>query len=120
MEVELTVIQADAGVKLHTEFVYADVDGDDETAIDITGYSAVISFRRTDADEDVLTLTSNPAAGITITGASGLIAMNLTAEQTEALSEDGGEHAWKLDLTATGETDPEVRFAGQITTRPWP
>lgn len=95
MQTETTILEADAGVKFHMEFIYADVDPDTEveTVIDITGYQAVMTFRRDDTDDDPLILTSDPAAGLTITGAQGKIEVDLTAAQTQQLDDDGGHHA---------------------------
>lgn len=64
-------------------FVCCDDDG---VALDITGYTAELTVKDKQAGTTIATLTVG--SGITITGATGTIAVSRTAEQVQA---------WKID-----------------------
>jgi hypothetical protein len=121
MQVETQILTGDAGASFEADFIWADVDDETgvETPIDLTGYSATMAIRKSDADENILTLTSSPAAGLTITAGDGQVTVRLTAAQMTTLAEDGGRHAFKIDLTVGG-ADPVRMTAGQIHSQPWP
>lgn len=84
-------------------------------ALDISGCTAELQLRRcvTDATAD-LTLTSSPAAGLTITGTAGLISIAMTPEQTSALS---GAYVYALELTWPS-TDVERVIEGTMRVSP--
>lgn len=65
------------------------------TPIDFTGYSANMEIRHAISREVVLTLTSTPAAGITISSV-GVITLSMTAAQTSDLL---GEYLYDLQIT---------------------
>jgi hypothetical protein len=65
------------------------------TPIDFTGYTAKMEIRHAISREIVLTLTSTPAAGITISSV-GVITLSMTAAQTSALL---GEYSYDLQIT---------------------
>ena len=55
-------------------------------AVDLTGYSARMMIKLThDSASPLISLTSTPAAGITITAASGLVAIEMTPTETAAI-----------------------------------
>jgi hypothetical protein len=60
---------------------------DDGTPKDLTGYTAKLQIRKTANDPTALvTLTSTPAAGITITAAEGKIEFEILSAQTALLT----------------------------------
>ncbi len=65
------------------------------TPINFTGYSAKMEIRHAISREIVLTLTSTPAFGITLSSA-GVITLSMTAAQTSALL---GEYVYDLQIT---------------------
>lgn len=66
----------------------------DNTAADITGYTASAQIRRAVADVDAVIV-----ATITCTVQSPLVLLALTHTQTEALT---GRYVWDLQLTSAG------------------
>lgn len=78
-------------------FLNVTYDNPDGTPVNITGYTAEMQIRvNANSPTAVLTLTSG--SGITITGASGLIAIRATAAQTRAIDE--GPYVYDLEITA--------------------
>jgi len=70
---------------------------DNGVPIPLTGCTAVLMARRThSATTADITLTSSPAAGLTITEAAGRIDIHLSAAQTSAMS---GTYVRQLELT---------------------
>ena len=67
------------------------------TPINFTGYAATMEIRNAISNDVSLTLTSTPAAGITLTSL-GVITITLTASQTNALL---GEYNYDLQITNT-------------------
>lgn len=65
------------------------------TPINFTGYAATMEIRNAISNDVSLTLTSTPAAGITLTSL-GVITITLTAAQTNALL---GEYNYDLQIT---------------------
>ena len=64
----------------------------------LTGCTAEMQLRTSASAVDAtLTLTSDPAAGITITAATGKIAINIPAADTATLTEDS--YVYALELT---------------------
>lgn len=69
--------------------------------VDLTGYSARAKLR--DGDETgavVVSLTSTPAAGLTLGGTAGTLTLTITDEQTALITADGGP--WDLELEDAG------------------
>jgi hypothetical protein len=56
------------------------------SAIDLTGYTCKLVVKENENSPALLTMTSTPAAGITITAATGKIDFALTDVQTAALT----------------------------------
>jgi hypothetical protein len=66
----------------------------------LTGYVARLSIRRAVEDAAaVLALTSTPSAGLTLTAATGTVAIALTAAQTAGLS---GTYVYDLEVESSG------------------
>lgn len=65
------------------------------TPINFTGYAAKMEIRHAITREVVLTLTSSPAFGITLSSV-GVITLSMTATQTAGLL---GEYVYDLQLT---------------------
>ena len=88
----------DQGANWFVTFVYKDSTG---TAINLAGYTAALQIRDTYEDSTTdLSLTS-PSGGITITAATGTIAVTATAAQTGAIA--AGSYVYDLEITsATG------------------
>jgi hypothetical protein len=73
----------------------------DAVAVNLTGYTARLQVRtHVGAATTVLSLTSSPAAGITLGGAAGTITLSLTAVQTAALA--AGDCVYDLELVSSG------------------
>lgn len=70
------------------------IDGE---PVDLTGASA--TMRLTNRAGAALTLTSNPAAGITLGGAAGTITLSITAVQTAALTAATLRHVLNVTLS---------------------
>jgi hypothetical protein len=87
----------DQGADWFVTVVYKDSAG---VAINLTGYTAALQIRDTYADSTTdLSLTS-PSGGITITGATGTIAIRATAAQTAAIA--AGNYVYDLEITSVG------------------
>lgn len=85
----------DQGANWFLTVVYKDSTG---TAINLTGYTAALQIRDTYADSTTdLSLTS-PSGGITITAATGTIAITATAAQTGAIA--AGTYVYDLEITS--------------------
>ena len=85
----------DQGADWFLNIVYKDSAG---TAINLTGYTAAMQFRLTvDATTAAISLTQ--ASGITITGATGTLAIRATAAQTGAL-DDSAKYVYDLEITS--------------------
>jgi hypothetical protein len=80
-------------------FLNVNYDNPNGTPVNLTGYSAALQLRSyPDAPTAVLSLTSAVNGGITITGATGLVAMQATATQTRAIDE--GTYYYDLEITS--------------------
>lgn len=78
------------------------------TPVDITGYTAALQLRSLPPSPTaVLTLTTENG-GITITGASGLVAMHATADQTRAIDE--GTYVYDLEIYSYTNPPIETRL----------
>ena len=102
----------DQGANWFVTVVYKDSTG---TAINLTGYTAALQIRDTYADSTTdLSLTS-PSGGITITGATGTIAITATAAQTAAIA--AGSYVYDLEITSSGGIVTRL-IQGQISLSP--
>ena len=102
----------DQGADWYVNFTYQDSAG---VAINLTGYTAAMQLRAP-TDSNIVSLSlSSPSNGITITGATGLVAVRATAAQTGALID--GVYEYDLELTSSiGIVTRLVQ--GQITISP--
>lgn len=99
----------DQGADWYINFTYQDSSS---IAINLTGYTAALQLRSLPADSTTaLSLTSG--SGITITGATGLIAVHATAAQTGAI--DTGRYYYDLEITAPSTLIITRIIQGQIT-----
>ena len=99
----------DQGADWYINFTYEDSTG---TPINLTGYTAALQLRSLPADSaTALSLTSS--SGITITAATGLIAVHATAAQTGAI--DTGRYYYDLEITLTSSSVVTRIIQGQIT-----
>lgn len=79
--------------------------------IDITGYNATLQVSTdSSADTALLTLTSSPAAGLTVNGPAGQVSAHATPAQTLALP-DG--HCW-WGMEVSNGTDKYTLAAGPL------
>ena len=78
-------------------FLDVNYDNPNGTPVNLTGYTAALQLRSLPTDPvSVLSLTTG--AGITITGATGLVSIHATATQTRAIDE--GIYYYDLEITA--------------------
>jgi len=85
----------DQGADWYLNLQYKDSAG---AAINLTNYTAAMQFRLTvDAATAAISLTQ--ASGITITGATGTLAIHATAAQTGAL-DDSAKYDYDLEITS--------------------
>jgi len=85
----------DQGADWFLNIAYKDSAG---AAINLTNYTAAMQFRLTvDATTAAISLTQ--ASGITITGATGNLAIRATAAQTGAL-DDSAKYLYDLEITS--------------------
>ena len=78
-----------------------DVQDNNGAAKDLTGYTAKYEVRERPGSPSLLTLTSTPAAGITITAATGRVALAITSTQSAALNFKKAKCHLKLSSSAT-------------------
>jgi hypothetical protein len=79
-------------------FLNVTYDNPDGTPVNITGYTAALQLRSLPTDS-VAVLSLTTGAGITITGATGLVAIHATATQTRAIDE--GVYYYDLEISST-------------------
>ena len=98
----------DQGSIWNVTLVYQDSDGD---PVNLTGYTAAMQLRQNYNSElpDLTLTTSN--GGLTITGATGTIAVSATATQTSLLTP--GFYVYDLELTSGSNISRLIQ--GQIT-----
>lgn len=88
-------VTIDQGANWFINFLYKDTSGN---AVNLTGYTAALQIRETYASTStLLSLTSSPAAGITITAGTGTIAVTATAAQTGAIAT--GVYVYDCEIT---------------------
>jgi hypothetical protein len=85
----------DQGADWYLNVAYKDSAG---TAINLTGYTAAMQFRITTTSA-VAAISLTQASGITITGATGNLAIHATAAQTGAL-DDSAKYDYDLEITS--------------------
>lgn len=98
-EVQAYTIRIHQGATWAFSLILTDDNG---TAIDLTGYTAKMEIRDMPGGTVFSTLTSSPAAGITITAATGEIDFALTAAQSAALTFGRGQY--DIKITSSGGT----------------
>lgn len=87
-------VEIDQGADWFLNVTYENPAG---TPVNITSYTAALQLRSLpDSETAVLSLTTG--SGITITGASGLIAIHATAAQTRVI--DDGTYYYDLEITS--------------------
>jgi hypothetical protein len=97
----------DQGADWYITFVYQDSNG---SPINITGYTAALQLRSEPSDMNTV-LSLSTGSGITITGATGTIAVHATATQTGAIS--AGVYFYDLEITESVVVTRLIQ--GQIT-----
>jgi hypothetical protein len=100
----------DQGANWYLTVTYQNPNG---TAINITNYTAALQLRSLPSDPTaVLTLTTQNG-GITITGATGTIAIQATATQTGLIDE--GNYVYDLEIYSNSNPSVTTRLIqGQI------
>ena len=89
-------------------------DGGQNTPVDITGFSASLTIRRQPESEPIIELT-NANGGITLGGATGVITINITAEQSAALPAIDGVYDFRLNSPANVSVKFLIRGTACIT-----
>jgi hypothetical protein len=84
----------DQGANWFLNVTYENPNG---TPVNLTGYTAALQLRSLPSDT-VAVLSLTTGSGITITGVSGLVAIQATATQTRAIDE--GVYYYDLEITA--------------------
>jgi hypothetical protein len=99
----------DQGATWYLTVTYENPNG---TPINITGYTAALQLRSLPSDATaVLSLTTG--AGITITGATGTVAIEASATQTRAIDE--GNYYYDLEISSPASPSVVTRLVqGQI------
>lgn len=86
----------------------------DGAVFNLTGYNARLQARERISDTTpVISLTSDPAAGLTIVAVDGEIAVEMTPEETEALTFDVA--AYDLEIYTAGDAIVYRILEGYIT-----
>jgi hypothetical protein len=89
----------------------------DGPPIDITGWTWEMQVRKRTDDPAILTLTSDGNGIDIIDATNGIIEINVSSADTEAL--EPGTYKYDLEYTATGETvrllEGDVEITAQIT-----
>jgi hypothetical protein len=86
----------DQGADWYLNIAYKDSTG---AAINLTGYTAAMQFRLTTTSATAA-ISLTQASGITITGATGNLAIRATAAQTGAL-DDSAKYDYDLEITSS-------------------
>lgn len=101
----------DQGADWFINFTYENAG----TPINITGYTAQLQLRSL-PESPTAVLSLSTGSGITITGATGLIAVHATAVQTAAINE--GTYYYDLEITAPSTAVVTRLVQGQIVVSP--
>ena len=104
----------DQGADWYINFTYQDSNG---AAINLTGYTAALQLRSNVSDA-IPALSLATGSGITITGATGLIAVHATATQTGAIS--AGYYYYDLEITSASNIvtrliEGRIQLVAQVT-----
>lgn len=100
----------EAGATFEVLLTWEDPDGD---PIDVTGFDARMQVRN-NTGTLLLDLTSDPAAGLTLGGAAGTIAIRVGADDTDEL--DAGVAYYDLELVSQSDATEVVRLVeGSVT-----
>lgn len=86
----------DQGADWYINFTYY-TDTTQTTPVNLTGYTAAMQFRSLPSDT-VAALSLTTGSGITITGASGLVAVHATSAQTGSMG--AGKYYYDLEITS--------------------
>lgn len=87
-------VEIDQGADWFLNVTYEQPAG---TPVNITGYTSALQLRSLPTDATAV-LSLSTGSGITITGASGLVAVHATATQTRAIDE--GVYYYDLEITS--------------------
>jgi hypothetical protein len=87
-------VEIDQGADWFLNVTYEQPQG---TPVNITGYTSALQLRSLPTDATAV-LSLSTGSGITITGASGLVAVHATATQTRAIDE--GIYYYDLEITS--------------------
>lgn len=87
-------VEIDQGADWFLNVTYEQPAG---TPVNITGYTSALQLRSLPTDATAV-LSLSTGSGITITGASGLVAVHATATQTRAIDE--GIYYYDLEITS--------------------
>jgi hypothetical protein len=87
-------VEIDQGADWFLNVTYEQPAG---TPVNITGYTSALQLRSLPTDTTAV-LSLATGSGITITGASGLVAVHATAAQTRAIDE--GVYYYDLEITS--------------------
>lgn len=102
----------DQGADWYVNFTYQNPAG---TPVNITSYTAALQLRTSPLAKTAALSLSSPSSGITITGATGLVAVHATAVQTADLL----PQTYAYDLEITSPSNIVTRLAqGTITVSP--
>jgi hypothetical protein len=77
---------------------------DETTAVNLTGYKARMQIRTELADDDVLLSLTTENSGISITAATGIVDLLISAADTAALDTDFDVAQWTYDLEIYNDT----------------
>jgi hypothetical protein len=105
----------DQGADWYITFTYKNSAG---VAINLTGYTAAMQLRSEPSDTLAVLSLSSPSNGITITGATGTIAVHATAAQTGGIS--AGDYYYDLEITSgagviTRLVQGQIEVSAQVT-----
>jgi hypothetical protein len=89
-------VEIDQGADWFLNVTYEQPAG---TPVNITGSTGALQLRSLPQSADAALTLTTENGGITITGASGLVAVHATANQTRAIDE--GVYYYDLEITAT-------------------
>ena len=80
-----------------TWYLNVEYDNPNGTPVNLTGYTAALQLRSL-PESATAVLSLSTGSGITITGATGLVAISATATQTRAIDE--GTYYYDLEITS--------------------
>ena len=100
----------DQGANWYLTVTYQNPNG---TAINITGYTAALQLRSLPSDPTAVLTMTTQNGGITITGATGTVAIQATATQTGLIDE--GNYVYDLEIYSNNVPSVTTRLVqGQI------